>query len=149
MNECLWVGLAFRPNAISFQGFRIIMAEDCWYKSLTPLMTEVRQQMGTHHPVYISFDIDAIDPAYCPGTGNLSIVTNTIITTTTAIIINIVLLIILLLLPQVFLLLLPWPWPLLVWLFYYYWSSNFGVSISEGCFIFDFASLPLKVARAI
>jgi len=27
--------------------------------------------------------------------------------------------------------------------------SNLGVGISEGCFIFDFASLPLEVARPI
>ena len=28
-------------------------------------------------------------------------------------------------------------------------SWNLGVGISEGCFIFDFASLPLEVARPI
>ena len=27
--------------------------------------------------------------------------------------------------------------------------SNLGVGISDGCFIFDFASLPLEVARPI
>jgi len=31
----------------------------------------------------------------------------------------------------------------------YHMSSNLGMSISEGCFIFDFASLPLEVARPI
>lgn len=50
------------------QGFRVILAEDCWLKSLVPLMGEVRQQMGGK-PLYISFDIDALDPAYAPGTG--------------------------------------------------------------------------------
>lgn len=50
------------------RGFRIVMAEDCWYKSLRPLMEEVRQQMGGA-PVYISFDIDGLDPAFAPGTG--------------------------------------------------------------------------------
>ncbi|XP_077007314.1 guanidino acid hydrolase, mitochondrial [Tamandua tetradactyla] len=50
------------------QGFRVVLAEDCWLKSLVPLMAEVRQQMGGG-PVYISFDIDALDPAYAPGTG--------------------------------------------------------------------------------
>ncbi|KAJ7306546.1 hypothetical protein JRQ81_009908 [Phrynocephalus forsythii] len=50
------------------QGFRVVLAEDCWWKSLVPLMAEVRQQMGDK-PVYISFDIDGIDPAYAPGTG--------------------------------------------------------------------------------
>ncbi|XP_050602354.1 agmatinase, mitochondrial isoform X2 [Macaca thibetana thibetana] len=50
------------------QGFRVVLAEDCWMKSLVPLMAEVRQQMGGK-PIYISFDIDALDPAYAPGTG--------------------------------------------------------------------------------
>ncbi|XP_074074474.1 guanidino acid hydrolase, mitochondrial [Macrotis lagotis] len=50
------------------QGFRVVLAEDCWLKSLVPLMGEVRQQMG-NKPIYISFDIDALDPAYAPGTG--------------------------------------------------------------------------------
>ncbi|XP_053136893.1 agmatinase, mitochondrial [Hemicordylus capensis] len=50
------------------QGFRVVPAEDCWFKSLVPLMAEVRKQMG-EKPVYISFDIDGIDPAYAPGTG--------------------------------------------------------------------------------
>lgn len=31
-------------------------------------MAEVRQQMGSG-PVYISFDIDGLDPAFTPGTG--------------------------------------------------------------------------------
>ena len=31
-------------------------------------MDEVREQMGGG-PVYISFDIDGLDPAYAPGTG--------------------------------------------------------------------------------
>lgn len=31
-------------------------------------MTEVRAQMGKG-PVYLSFDIDALDPAFAPGTG--------------------------------------------------------------------------------
>ena len=50
------------------QGFRVVQAEECWYKSLAPLMAEVRAQMGDG-PVYISFDIDGLDPAYAPGTG--------------------------------------------------------------------------------
>jgi guanidinobutyrase len=52
------------------QGFRVVQAEECWHKSLTPLMQEVREQLGAG-PVYISFDIDGLDPAYAPGTGTL------------------------------------------------------------------------------
>jgi guanidinobutyrase len=50
------------------QGFRVVQVEECWYRSLTPLMGEVRQQLGAG-PVYVSFDIDALDPAFAPGTG--------------------------------------------------------------------------------
>ena len=52
------------------QGFRVVQAEECWHKSLAPLMAEVREQMG-QGPVYISFDIDGLDPAYAPGTGTV------------------------------------------------------------------------------
>ncbi len=50
------------------QGVRVIQAEECWYKSLSPFMDEIRQQLG-EGPVYITFDIDGLDPAYAPGTG--------------------------------------------------------------------------------
>ncbi|GAA0415758.1 agmatinase [Cocleimonas flava] len=52
------------------QGFRVVQAEDCWHKSLEPLMAEVRDQMGDG-PVYISFDIDGLDPTFAPGTGTM------------------------------------------------------------------------------
>ena len=51
------------------QGWRVVRAEECWHKSLNPLMTEVRKQIGSDTPVYLSFDIDSIDPSACPGTG--------------------------------------------------------------------------------
>ena len=50
------------------QGFRVVPAEECWYRSLAPLMAEVREQVGGG-PVYLSFDIDGLDPAFAPGTG--------------------------------------------------------------------------------
>ena len=50
------------------QGFRVVQAEECWHKSLTPLMAELREQLGAG-PVYISFDIDGLDPSCAPGTG--------------------------------------------------------------------------------
>ncbi len=50
------------------QGMRVVQAEECWHRSLTPLMDEVRAQLGKG-PVYLSFDIDGLDPAYAPGTG--------------------------------------------------------------------------------
>lgn len=50
------------------QGFRVIEAHECWHKSLAPLMQEIRAHLGTG-PVYLSFDIDGLDPAFAPGTG--------------------------------------------------------------------------------
>ncbi len=50
------------------QGFRVVQAEECWHRSLDPLMSEVREQVGSG-PVYLSFDIDGLDPAFAPGTG--------------------------------------------------------------------------------
>jgi guanidinobutyrase len=32
-------------------------------------MAEVRERVGAEHPVYVTFDIDGIDPAYAGGTG--------------------------------------------------------------------------------
>lgn len=54
------------------QGFRVVPVEECWNKSLVSLMTEVREKVGAG-PVYITFDIDGIDPAYAPGTGTAEI----------------------------------------------------------------------------
>lgn len=50
------------------QGFRVVQVEECWHRSLEPLMAEVRTQLGTG-PVYLSFDIDGLDPSFAPGTG--------------------------------------------------------------------------------
>ena len=51
------------------QGVLVVEAEDCWYKSLSPLMDEVRQRLGSAGPCYLSFDIDGLDPSVAPGTG--------------------------------------------------------------------------------
>ena len=54
------------------QGFTIVQAEECWHKSLTPLMAGIRKKIGSA-PVYLSFDIDSLDPAFAPGTGTVEI----------------------------------------------------------------------------
>jgi guanidinobutyrase len=51
------------------QGVRVVTAEECWYKSLAPLMDEVRDMIGPQVPTYLSFDIDGLDPSVAPGTG--------------------------------------------------------------------------------
>ena len=51
------------------QGFTVVQAHEVWYRSLAPLMAQVRERIGPEHPVYISFDIDGIDPSFAGGTG--------------------------------------------------------------------------------
>lgn len=49
-------------------GFNVVQAEEIWHKSLAPLSAQIRSQMGAG-PVYLSYDIDSLDPAFAPGTG--------------------------------------------------------------------------------
>ncbi len=51
------------------QGFTIVPAHEVWYQSLAPLMAQVRERIGPRRSVYISFDIDGVDPAFAGGTG--------------------------------------------------------------------------------
>jgi len=50
------------------QGFTIVQAHEVWYQSLAPLMARVRERIGSA-PVYITFDIDGLDPSFAAGTG--------------------------------------------------------------------------------
>jgi guanidinobutyrase len=50
------------------QGFRVVQVEECWHRSLAPLMNELVERLSGG-PVYLSFDIDGIDPSFAPGTG--------------------------------------------------------------------------------
>jgi guanidinobutyrase len=50
------------------QGFTLVLAHEVWWQSLAPLMQQAREVIG-RAPVYLSFDIDGIDPAYAGGTG--------------------------------------------------------------------------------
>ncbi|CAH1797016.1 unnamed protein product [Owenia fusiformis] len=64
-------GHGYAPDDYQFgldRGFNIIRIEDCWHRSLVPLLAKIREIMGSH-PVYISFDIDSLDPSIAPGTG--------------------------------------------------------------------------------
>ncbi|HSG56742.1 MAG TPA: agmatinase [Paracoccaceae bacterium] len=49
-------------------GFNHVQAHEVWHQSLTPLAARVKAAIG-ETPVYISYDIDSLDPAYAPGTG--------------------------------------------------------------------------------
>ena len=50
------------------QGFTIVQAHEVWYQSLAPLMAQARERIGAT-PVYITFDIDGLDPSFAGGTG--------------------------------------------------------------------------------
>ena len=50
------------------KGFTVVQAEECWHKSLAPLIADINKRIGSHK-TYLSFDIDSLDPAYAPGTG--------------------------------------------------------------------------------
>ena len=49
-------------------GFRIFQAHELWGKPLDTLGAEIWAGIGDL-PVYITYDIDSLDPAYAPGTG--------------------------------------------------------------------------------
>jgi guanidinobutyrase len=51
------------------QGVQVVTGEDCWYRSLAPLMDAFRAKVGADTPTYLSFDIDGLDPSVAPGTG--------------------------------------------------------------------------------
>lgn len=65
-------GTGYAPDDFDWardKGVNVIQVEDCWYKSLTPLMAEIREKIGASQPAYLSFDIDGLDPSVAPGTG--------------------------------------------------------------------------------
>ena len=50
------------------QGFTVVQAEELWHRSATPLIEQARAALGDG-PVYLTFDIDSLDPGFAPGTG--------------------------------------------------------------------------------
>ena len=66
-------GTGYSPDDFDWgrkNGWTVIQAEECWHKSLKPLMAEIRAKIGDA-PVYLSYDIDSLDPAFAPGTGTV------------------------------------------------------------------------------
>ena len=69
-------GSGYTPDDFDWgrnQGIYVVQAEECWYKSLTPMITIFKERVGPNTPVYLSFDIDSLDPAFAPGTGTVEI----------------------------------------------------------------------------
>lgn len=68
-------GTGYSPEDFDWargQGWTVVQAEECWHKSLAPLIADIRERIGDA-PVYLSFDIDSLDPAFAPGTGTVEI----------------------------------------------------------------------------
>ena len=58
-----------RPHrSLGPQGFRIVMIEELMDRGTDAVMDEARSIVGSE-PIYVSFDIDGIDPSQAPGTG--------------------------------------------------------------------------------
>jgi guanidinopropionase len=49
-------------------GVRVIRIEDFFRRGVDDVMAEAREIVGTK-PIYVSYDIDFVDPAFAPGTG--------------------------------------------------------------------------------
>ncbi|RLJ41756.1 guanidinobutyrase [Litoreibacter meonggei] len=49
-------------------GFNLTLAQEVWHKSTAPLAAQIKNNMGAG-PVYITYDIDSLDPSIAPGTG--------------------------------------------------------------------------------
>jgi len=49
-------------------GFQQFPAVELWHRSLNNLGAEIRRDIGDR-PVYVTYDIDSLDPAFAPGTG--------------------------------------------------------------------------------
>jgi len=68
-------GTGYAPDDFDWsrrQGFTVVPAEECWGRSLAPLMKTIREKIGDAK-VYLSYDIDSLDPAFAPGTGTVEI----------------------------------------------------------------------------
>jgi agmatinase len=49
-------------------GFGIVTSSDVYYQGVVEVVDKLRQRLGDR-PVYVSIDIDVLDPAHAPGTG--------------------------------------------------------------------------------
>lgn len=62
------VQIGIRTNCDDYLGMNVIDARDCHESGVASVVERVKAIVGAH-PVYLTFDIDALDPACAPGTG--------------------------------------------------------------------------------
>ena len=68
-------GTGYSPDDFNWsreQGWTVVQAEECWGQSLAGMMARICAVIG-QHPVYLSYDIDSLDPAFAPGTGTVEV----------------------------------------------------------------------------
>lgn len=68
-------GTGYSPDDFNWsrqQGWTVVQAEACWGQSLVGMMRRIRSIIGSA-PVYLSYDIDSLDPAFAPGTGTVEV----------------------------------------------------------------------------
>lgn len=68
-------GTGYSPDDFDWargQGWTVVQAEECWGRSLAPLIAGIREKIG-NAPTYLTYDIDSLDPAFAPGTGTVEI----------------------------------------------------------------------------
>jgi len=56
------------PDLAASSGAHQVTADEIGARGIAAVMAEVRERIG-ERPVYLSLDVDAIDPAFAPGTG--------------------------------------------------------------------------------
>ena len=62
------VQIGIRTECDDYLGMPYIDARTCHEKGSAHVAAQVREMVGDH-PTYVTFDIDALDPAFAPGTG--------------------------------------------------------------------------------
>jgi len=62
------VQIGIRTECEDYLGMPYIDARTCHEKGSTWVTEQIKARVGDH-PTYVSFDIDALDPAFAPGTG--------------------------------------------------------------------------------
>lgn len=62
------IQLGIRTTNEDTLGYEIVSAVDVHHRSAADISRQVRERVGDN-PVYLSFDIDCLDPAFAPGTG--------------------------------------------------------------------------------
>jgi len=62
------VQIGIRTHCDEYLGMNVIDARECHESGVAAVVAKARAIVGDH-PTYVTFDIDALDPAFAPGTG--------------------------------------------------------------------------------